>query len=99
MITLLANTLINKEHLLPKNSVNDIIKFFNLYSLQDCNVGKKYKVDFALTGIVEENGELTSFGEKLTHLNDSEKKRFIKKQATNLPKIKKYKKPSHLYLK
>jgi len=89
MITLLAKVLMNKEQLLPKNSVNDVIKFFNLYSLQDYNVGKKYKVDFALIGIIEENGELTSFGEKLTHLNDSEKKRFIKEQATNLPKIKK----------
>lgn len=73
--------------MLPQNAVGDIIKFFNVFVSYPTTVGKKFKVDFALIGIINEEGELTKLGERLTCLDDHEKVSIIKEKVIAFPKM------------
>ena len=86
--TILSEALENREAAFPKNTVKDVVRFFNLMSASPIAMGKAYKVDLFFAGLIDERGEFTGFGQKLIFMNDQQKTELIKQKILQLPKMK-----------
>lgn len=88
---ILTKALSQSTSFLPHHTISELIRFFDVYSVKSVAVGKSYKVDLAILGVIDIDGQLTEFGEDLTYESTKKKEFLLKERGQYFPKIKKMK--------
>lgn len=76
---------------LPKSSIKDILHTIPLLFFDKTSISSRFYRDLLLLNIIDEDRNLTKFGESVISKDESEWKSLLQVQCMNLPKMKKLK--------
>lgn len=76
---------------LPKSSLNEIIETLPLLTIDKTSISSKFYRDLLLLNIIDEDRNLTSFGEEIIFKSEYECRQTLKSKCMNLPKMQKLK--------
>jgi hypothetical protein len=79
---------INSNNYLPRNSKKEIFTFLDNFSSSD-NIPSKYRSDLFALEIIDENRQITDFGENVLNFTEAERKETLKTKLLNFSKMNK----------
>lgn len=76
---------------LPKSSLNDIIETLPLLTIDKTSISSRFYRDLLLLNVIDEDRDLTNFGEDIIFKSDHDCRQTLKKKCMSLPKMQRLK--------